>query len=95
VYGRPLPRVVAQSGDMAGQIPRTSPGAAPSWRCSYDSNFTISVDFPQPELVFNAAGKAQHLVVNRRPRNSVLVLSRAMFERFAGTPLAKHWEGTP
>ena len=46
-------------------------------------------------VVFNAAGKAQRLVVNHRPRSSVLVLSRAMLERFAGTPLAKHWEGTP
>ena len=46
-------------------------------------------------VVFNAEGKAQRLVVNHRPRSSVLVLSRAMFERFAGTPLAKHWEGTP
>jgi len=46
-------------------------------------------------VVFNAAGKAQRLVVNHRPRSSVLVLSRVMFERFAGTPLAKHWEGTP
>ena len=44
---------------------------------------------------FNAAGKAQRLVVNHRPRSSVLVLSRVMLERFAGTPLAKHWEGTP
>ena len=46
-------------------------------------------------VVFNAAGKAQRLVVNHRPRSSVLVLSRAMLERFAGTPLAKHWEGAP
>ena len=46
-------------------------------------------------VVYNAAGKAQRLVVNHRPRSSVLELSRAMLERFAGTPLAKHWEGTP
>jgi hypothetical protein len=44
---------------------------------------------------FNAAGKAQRLVVNHRPRSALLLLSRAMLERFAGTPLAKHWEGTP
>ena len=43
----------------------------------------------------NAAGQAQHLVVNHRPRSSLLLLSRVMLERFAGTPLAKHWEGTP
>jgi hypothetical protein len=46
-------------------------------------------------VVFNTAGKAQRLVVNHRPRSSVLLLSRVMLERFAGTPLAKHWEGTP
>ena len=46
-------------------------------------------------VVFNTAGKAQRLVVNHRPRSSVLLLSRVMLDRFAGTPLAKHWEGTP
>ena len=46
-------------------------------------------------VTFNAAGKAQRLVVNHRPRSSVLLLSREMLARFAGTPLAKHWEGTP
>jgi hypothetical protein len=46
-------------------------------------------------VVFNAAGQAGRLVVNHRPRSAVLELSRAMLERFAGTPLAKHWEGTP
>jgi len=37
----------------------------------------------------NAAGKAQHIVVNHWPRSSVLLLARLMGERFAGTPLAK------
>ena len=46
-------------------------------------------------VTFNADGKAQRLVVNHRPRSSLLLLSRVMLERFAGTPLAKHWEGTP
>jgi hypothetical protein len=46
-------------------------------------------------VTFNAAGQAQRLVVNHRPRSSLLLLSRVMLERFAGTPLAKHWEGTP
>jgi len=46
-------------------------------------------------VTFNSEGKAHRLVVNHRPRSSVLVLSRVMLERFAGTPLAKHWEGTP
>ena len=37
----------------------------------------------------NAAGKAQHLVVNHRPRSSVLLFARLMGEKFAGTSLAK------
>jgi hypothetical protein len=37
----------------------------------------------------NAAGKTQHLVVNHRPRSSVLLFARLMGEKFAGTPLAK------
>jgi hypothetical protein len=39
----------------------------------------------------NAAGKAQHVVVNHRPRNSLLLFSRLMHEKFAGTPLAGHF----
>ncbi|WP_430336081.1 hypothetical protein [Rhodococcus sp. ACT016] len=46
-------------------------------------------------VTFTAAGQTQRVVVNHRPRSSVLILSRVMLERFAGTPLAKHWEGTP
>jgi len=37
----------------------------------------------------NAAGKAQHIVVNHRPRSSVLLFARIMGEKLAGTPLAK------
>ena len=37
----------------------------------------------------NAAGEAQHLVVNHRPRSSVLLFARLMGEKFAGTSLAK------
>jgi len=39
----------------------------------------------------NAAGEAQKLVVNHRPRNAMLLFSRLMHEKFAGTPLAKHF----
>ena len=35
----------------------------------------------------NAAGQTQHLVVNHRPRSSVLLFARLMGEHFAGTPL--------
>jgi hypothetical protein len=37
----------------------------------------------------NAAGQAQRLVVNHRPRSSVLLFARIMGERFAGKPLAE------
>ncbi len=37
----------------------------------------------------NAEGKAQHLVVNHRPRSSVMLFARLMGEKFAGTSLAK------
>jgi len=39
----------------------------------------------------NAAGEAQHLVVNHRPRSSLLLFSRLMGEKFAGTPFAEHF----
>ena len=35
----------------------------------------------------NAAGEAQHIVVNHRPRSSVLLLAGLCAERFAGTSL--------
>lgn len=44
---------------------------------------------------FNDAGQTQQIVVNHRPRSALLSFSRVMLEKFAGTPLAKHWEGTP
>ena len=39
----------------------------------------------------NAAGQAQHIVVNHRPRSSLLLVSRLLGEKFAGTALAKHF----
>lgn len=39
----------------------------------------------------NAAGQAQSLTVNHRPRNSLLHFSRRMRQEFAGTPLAEHF----
>jgi hypothetical protein len=41
----------------------------------------------------NAAGEAQHLVVNHRPRSSVLLFAQIMGKRFAGTPLARYFIG--
>ncbi|OBH83391.1 hypothetical protein [Mycobacterium sp. E2989] len=46
-------------------------------------------------VTYNAAGQTQRVVVNHRPRSALLSFSRLMLEKFAGTPLAKHWEGTP
>jgi hypothetical protein len=37
----------------------------------------------------NEAGKTQSLAVLHRPRNSVLVFSRAMHRKFDGTPIAE------
>jgi hypothetical protein len=42
-----------------------------------------------------ADGFVHHIVVNHRPRSTLLVFSRSMLEKFAGTLLAEHWEGTP
>ncbi|MFL6336139.1 MAG: hypothetical protein ACJ754_22760 [Pyrinomonadaceae bacterium] len=42
-------------------------------------------------VTLNAAGKAQHVVVNHRPRNSLLLFSSLMHEKFAGTPIAEHF----
>jgi hypothetical protein len=39
----------------------------------------------------NADGKAQHLVVNHRPRSSVLLFARVMGEKYAGTALAEYF----
>jgi hypothetical protein len=46
-------------------------------------------------VTHNAAGQTQRIVVNHRPRSALLSFSRLMLEKFAGTPLAKHWESTP
>ena len=39
----------------------------------------------------NAAGKCQHLVVNHRPRSSVLLFARLMGQKYAGTHLAQYF----
>jgi hypothetical protein len=39
----------------------------------------------------NAAGKTQHIGANYRPRSSLLLLSRLLGEKFAGTPLAAYF----
>ena len=39
----------------------------------------------------NTDGKAQHLVVNHRPRSSVLLFARVMGKKYADSPLAKYF----
>ena len=39
----------------------------------------------------NAAGQAQHVVGNYRPRSALLLLSRLIGEKFAGTPIGEHF----
>ena len=46
-------------------------------------------------VTYNDAGQTQRIVVNHRPRSALLSFSRLMLEKFTGTSLAKHWEGTP
>ena len=39
----------------------------------------------------NAAGQAQHIVANYRPRSTLLQLSRLIGEQLAGTPYGDHF----
>jgi hypothetical protein len=39
----------------------------------------------------NAAGETQHIIVNHRPRSSLLILSRLMGKKLAGTPYGKYF----
>ncbi|WP_212823108.1 hypothetical protein [Catellatospora sp. TT07R-123] len=39
----------------------------------------------------DSAGRAERIVVNHRPRSSVLLFARLMGERFAGTPIGEHF----
>jgi hypothetical protein len=39
----------------------------------------------------NAAGQTQHVIGSYRPRSSLLLLSRLLREKFAGTPYAEHF----
>ena len=39
----------------------------------------------------NAAGQTQHVVASYRPLSSLLLFSRLLREKFAGTPIAEHF----
>ncbi|MGY2700948.1 hypothetical protein ACVW2K_000532 [Nocardioides sp. HB32] len=43
----------------------------------------------------NVKGQAQHLVVNHRPRSSVLLFATLMGEKYAGTELAPYFASEP
>jgi hypothetical protein len=42
-------------------------------------------------ITSNAAGQTHHIAANYRPRSSLLLMSRLMGERFAGTPYAEYF----
>jgi hypothetical protein len=41
----------------------------------------------------NAAGQTKHVAASYRPLHSLLLFSRLLREKFAGTPLAEHFAG--
>jgi hypothetical protein len=42
-------------------------------------------------VTYNAVGQTQHVVASYRPRSSLLLFSRLLGEKFAGTPIAEHF----
>jgi hypothetical protein len=42
-------------------------------------------------VAYNEAAETQHVVASYRPRTSVLHFARLLAEKFAGTPIAKHF----
>jgi hypothetical protein len=42
-------------------------------------------------ITFNADGEVQNIVVNYRPLSSLMLFSRLLRERLAGTPYAEHY----
>ena len=42
-------------------------------------------------VTFNAAGQTQHVAANYRPLGSVLLFSRLLGEKFAGTDIGRHF----
>ena len=44
-------------------------------------------------VIRNAAGQTQHVVASYRPFSSVVLFSRLLREKFAGTPIAEHFAG--
>lgn len=83
--GSPTP---AQAGSSAGPRP-------PLRRAFSSATYNTQVCGEPTGVVVtvtcNAAREAQQIVVNHRPRSSLLLFSRLMGEKFAGTPVAGHF----
>ena len=69
--------------------------AGPYGENSFLEDYTASVRGEQVGNVVlvtrNAAGQAQHIAANYRPRHTLLLLSRLIGEHFADSPLGKHF----
>jgi len=50
-----------------------------------------ALSYAVPLVTRNAAGQTQQVVGNYRPRSTLLVLSRLLGEKFAGTPIGEHF----
>lgn len=65
---------------------------------SFLEEYTCNIEGQPTRVVVtvkrNAAGQCQHLVVNHRPRSSVLLFARLMGKQYAGTPLAAFFIGS-
>jgi hypothetical protein len=42
----------------------------------------------------NAAGQTEHIVINQRPRSTLLLVARLLAEKFKGTPTAEYFAGS-
>ena len=68
---------------------RSTSSPAPAARTA--SSRTTSLRSAVVLVTRNDAGKTQHVVAGYRPRSSLLLLSRLLREKFAGTPYAEHF----
>ena len=70
--------------------------AGPYGENSFLEDYTTQVRGGEPIgnvvlITRNAAGQAQHIVANYRPRTTLLRLSRLIGEQLAGTPYGEHF----
>jgi len=82
-----------QQSEVDGEVVTTLPG--PYGENDWVEDYIAQVDgVPIGCVVLvnrDAAGKTKHVVASYRPRSSVLLFSRLLGEKFAGTPIAKHF----